>query len=122
MEFSMTLQVVMMACGVYMCYWAVQMKASNNIPSVLVGKGYSKDKAKDPEGFIKKTFPFTFATGVIIFVASVLNAIRIFAEYPIIEFLFNMICVTIIILYAMFLTKAQKKYLFGVEDTKNKKK
>lgn len=121
MDFSTTLQIVLMACGIYMCYWAVQMKTSNEIPAVLVGKGYSKEKAKDPDGFIKHTFPFTLITGIIIFVTSVLNAIKFFEEHAVIEFLFNIISVSIVIIYAYFLTKAQKKYLFGLED-KNKKK
>ena len=124
MDFSNMLQIVMMACGIYMAYWAIQMKTTNEIPSVLVGKGYTKDKAKDPDGFIKATFPFTLLTGILIFAFSVVNAMKLFEEHAILEFLFNTVCVIIIILYAVFLTKAQKKYLFGIDkvDTKNKKK
>ena len=122
MEFSMMLQIILMACGIYMCYWAVQMKSTNTIPTVLVGKGYSEEKAKDPKGFIKHTFPFTFITGVVIFISALINAVRLFEDYALIEILFNAISVTIVIIYAYFLTKAQKKYLYGVEDKKKNKK
>ncbi len=107
-----------------MSYWAIQMKTSNEIPSVLVGKGYSKDKAKDPDGFIKATFPFTLLTGILIFVFSIINAMKLFEDRILLEFLFNSVCVVVIILYAVFLTNAQKKYLFGVDNlnTKNKRK
>ena len=40
MNFGMILDLLIMACGVYMVYWAVQMKSTNKIPEMLVGKGF----------------------------------------------------------------------------------
>ena len=53
MSFGMILDLLIMACGVYMIYWAVQMRSSNKIPAMLVGKGFPIDRAKDPDGFIR---------------------------------------------------------------------
>ena len=45
MNFGMILDLLIMACGVYMVYWAVQMKSTNKIPEitdqVLSGKSLS---------------------------------------------------------------------------------
>ncbi len=90
MSFGMILDLLIMACGVYMVYWAVQMRSTNEIPAMLVGKGFPVSRAKDPEGFIRYTFPFTFATGAILFAA-------------------------VLIGYGMMLMKAQKKYLVGIK-------
>ena len=53
MDFGIILKMLIMACGVYMIYWAVQMKTTHQIPQMLVGKGFPTDRAKDPEGFMK---------------------------------------------------------------------
>ena len=37
MSFGMILDLLIMACGVYMVYWAVQMRSTNEIPAMLVG-------------------------------------------------------------------------------------
>ncbi len=55
MSFGMILDLLIMACGVYMVYWAVQMRSTNEIPAMLVGKGFPVSRAKDPEGFIRYT-------------------------------------------------------------------
>lgn len=39
MDFGIILKMLIMACGVYMIYWAVQMKTTHQIPQMLVGKG-----------------------------------------------------------------------------------
>lgn len=115
MDLGMTMQVIIMACGVYMIYWAVQMKTSKKIPQMLVGKGFKLEKAKNPDGFIKSTFPFTFATGVIIFLGGACNAIELFAMYPVIDYLISLVIVIVIIAYGAFLSKAQKKYLLDIK-------
>ena len=120
MDFSMTMQVIIMACGVYMIYWAIQMKTSKKIPQMLVGKGFKLDIAKDPEGFIKATFPFTFATGVIIFLGGACNAIDLFIMYPVIDYLISLVIVIVIIGYGAFLSKAQKKYLIDTKEKEGK--
>ncbi len=78
MSFGMILDLLIMACGVYMIYWAVQMRSSNKIPAMLVGKGFPIDRAKDPDGFIRFTFPFTFSTGVVLFALGLVGALGLF--------------------------------------------
>ncbi len=111
MSFGMILDLLIMACGVYMVYWAVQMRSTNEIPAMLVGKGFPVSRAKDPEGFIRYTFPFTFATGAILFAAG----LGLFSTSPPAETLMRIALVAVLIGYGMMLMKAQKKYLVGIK-------
>lgn len=113
MSFGMILDMLIMACGVYMIYWAVQMKLTNKIPSMLVGKGFPINRAKDPDGFIRFTFPFTFVTGVVLFAAGLVGALGLFTTYPLAETLMRIMLIVVLIGYGMMLMKAQKKYLAG---------
>lgn len=116
MSFGMILDLLIMACGVYMVYWAVQMKSTNKIPQMLVGKNFPLNRAKDQEGFIKFTFPFTFVTGVVILIAGLIGALEIFVLNPLADTLTSVIPVVVIIIYGIILMKAQKKYLIGIKD------
>ena len=115
MNFGMILDLLIMACGIYMVYWAVQMKSTNKIPAMLVGKGFPINRAKDPEGFIKFTFPFTFSTGVVLFAMGLIGALELFITYPLAETLMRIVLVAVIIAYGVVLMKAQKKYLVGIK-------
>ena len=115
MSFGMILDLLIMAGGVYMVYWAVQMRSTNEIPAMLVGKGFPVSRAKDPEGFIRYTFPFTFATGAILFAAGLVGALGLFSTYPPAETLMRIALVAVLIGYGMMLMKAQKKYLVGIK-------
>lgn len=115
MSFGMILDLLVMACGVYMVYWAVQMRSTNKIPSMLVGKGFPVNRAKDPEGFIRFTFPLTFATGVVLFAVGLVGALGLFITYPLAETLMRIMLVIVIAGYGMVLMKAQKKYLVGIK-------
>jgi len=121
MNFGMIMQLLIIACGVYMMYWAVQMKITNNIPEMLVGKGFPIARAKDPEKFIEKTFPITLGTGILLFVIGVISALDVLALYPPAEVSLTLFLLAELIFYGKYLLKAQKKYLIGVEETKNKK-
>ena len=122
MDFGMILDILIMASGVYMIYWSVQMKQSHQIPEMLVGKKFPISRAKDPDGFIKATFPWTFGTGVIIFGIGVIGALEVFILYPTIDFLISLIIVVVLIIYGKVLLKAQQKYLIGLEMDNKKKK
>ncbi|MDE7274861.1 MAG: hypothetical protein K2N95_17765 [Lachnospiraceae bacterium] len=113
MSFGMILDLLIMACGIYMVYWAVQMKSTNKIPAMLVGKGFPISRAKDPDGFIRYTFPLTFATGVVLFATGLAGALEIFATYPLAETLMRIVLIVVIVAYGMMLMKAQRKYLVG---------
>jgi hypothetical protein len=116
MSFGIILDILIMACGIYMIYWAVQMKREHKIPEMLVGKGFKIERAKDPEGFIKYTFPYTFGTGVILFGAGLIEALEVIAyTHPYLNSIISMILVVIIIIYGVILMKAQKKYLIGIK-------
>lgn len=113
MSFDMILNILIMACGVYMLYWAIQMKNTKKIPEMLVGKNFPIERAKDPEGFIKATFPVTFVTGVVLLVAGAVGALELLALYPIADTIINMLEVVAIIGYGALLMRAQRKYLVG---------
>lgn len=115
MSFGMILDLLIMGCGIYIIYWAVQMKTTNKIPAMLVGKGFPINRAKDPEGFIKFTFPFTFATGIVLLAAGLVGALGLFVTNPLAETLMRIVLVIVIVSYGMVLMKAQKKYLVGLK-------
>ena len=113
MSFDMILNILIMACGVYMLYWAIQMKSNKKIPEMLVGKNFPIERARDPEGFIKATFPLTFVTGAVILVAGAVGALGLLAAYPMADTIINLIEVVVIMGYGMLLMRAQRKYLVG---------
>ncbi|MDE7266516.1 MAG: hypothetical protein K2N89_03515 [Lachnospiraceae bacterium] len=113
MSFNMILNILIMACGVYMLYWAVQMKNTKKIPEMLVGKEFPIERAKDPEGFIKATFPFTFATGMVLLAAGAVGALELLAAYPMADVVINVLEVAAILGYGALLMRAQRKYLVG---------
>ena len=121
MDFSMILQLLIMACGIYMMYWAMQMKTTNKIPEMLTGKGFPLSRAVDPEGFMKKTFPFTLGMGILLFVVRTTSALGVFALYPIADTILMIVLLAALAIYGKFLLKAQKKYLIGIVDEKKKK-
>lgn len=118
----MALDIVIMASGFYMAYWAVQMKMSKQIPEMLVGKGFKLSTAKDPDGFIKATFPFTLGSGILLVIFGLIGALDILAAYPYVSTGISLLVVVIILWYGSILMKAQKKYLLGIEDKPKKKK
>lgn len=113
MSFDMILNILIMACGIYMLYWAIQMKSNKKIPEMLVGKNFPIERAHDPEGFIKATFPLTFATGVLLLVSGAIGSLELLAAYPMADMIINLIEVVVILVYGMLLMKAQRKYLVG---------
>lgn len=113
MSFDMILNILIMACGVYMLYWAIQMKQNKKIPEMLVGKGFPIERAHDPEGFIKATFPITFATGAALLAAGAVGALELLRAYPMADMIINFLEVVVIIVYGMLLMRAQRKYLVG---------
>lgn len=122
MSFSMIIDLLIIACGVYVIYWAMQMVQTKKIPEMLVGKGFPISRAKDKEGFIKATFPLTLVLGIILFIVGVLGALNVFAAYPLVDTMMSIILIIVIILYGVFLLKAQQKYLVGLETNNKKKK
>lgn len=116
MGFGIIIDILIMACGVYMIYWAVQMKSSGKIPVMLVGKGFPINRAKDTKGFIKFTFPITFGTGVVLLTTGLTGALDILALHPLADSLMRMGTVVIVIIYGVLLLKAQKKYLIGITE------
>ena len=121
MSFAMIIGLLIIACGVYVIYWAMQMIQTKKIPEMLVGKGFPISRAKDKDGFIKATFPMTLALGVILFVVGILGALGVFAAYPLVDTLLSIVLIVVIIIYGMFLLKAQQKYLVGLDEKKKKK-
>ena len=120
MDFGIILKSLIMACGIYMIYWAVQMKTTHKIPQMLVGKDFPTDRAKDPEGFMKVTFPLTMGMGIILLAVGVMGALEVFVAYPIVDTILTLIMLVALMLYGMFLLKAQKRYLIGLDDNNKK--
>ncbi len=112
----MVLDILIMACGIYMLYWAVQMKNNKKIPEMLVGKGFPIERACNPEGFIRATFPLTLAVGAALFAGGAIGALELLAAYPMADTLVNLLEVAVILLYGALLMRAQRKYLVGEKE------
>lgn len=121
MAFTMMIDLLIIACGVYVIYWAVQMVQTKTIPEMLVGKGFPTSRAKDKEGFIKATFPMTLVLGIVLFAVGISGALGVFASYPLVDTLLSVVLIVAIVLYGVFLLKAQQKYLVGLEQKKKEK-
>lgn len=115
MSLAMIFNILIMACGIYMIYWAVQMKSTQKIPVMLVGKGFPIDRAKDPKGFIRFTFPYTMLTGILLLAVGLVEALEVLALYPVASTLLSFFLVVVIIGYGMILMRAQRKYLVGLD-------
>lgn len=113
MSFDMILNILIMACGIYMLYWAIQMKNNKKIPEMLVGKSFPIERARDPEGFIKVTFPLTFAAGAVLLIAGTIGALELLTAYPVADVIIKLAEVIAIIAYGALLMRAQRKYLVG---------
>ncbi len=122
MNLGMFVNILLIACGIYMIYWAVQMKKTQEIPEMMVGKKFPLNRAKDPAGFIKASFPVTSATGAILIVIGMLEALEVLVLLPVLNASLSLIVVAVVVGYGMILLKLQKKYLLGVVDEKKKKK
>ncbi len=121
MDFGIVLDLLVMACGIYMIYWAIQMKNTKKIPEMLVGKGFQTQSAHDANGFIKVTFPLTLGVGVLLFVGGAVCALELFSEYALFDTLIRLVEVVAIIIYGVLLMRAQKKYIVGEKEDKSGK-
>lgn len=121
MDFGIVMNMLLMACGIYMIYWAVQMKSTKIVPQMLIGNGISIERAKDPLGYIKAIFPFTLIMGIVLLVVGLVEGLGLCIQYPIVDSLLMIGMVLLLVLYGMFLLKAQKKYLIGLVDNKKKR-
>lgn len=93
----------------------MRMRSTNKIPEMLVGRGFPVNRARDPEGFIRFTFPFTFLTGVLLLAAGLVSSLGLFITYPLAETVMQIALVIVIAGYGVVLMKAQKKYLVGIK-------
>ncbi len=115
MGIAMICNILIMAVGIYMIYWAVQMQSTHKIPEFLVGKGFPIDRAKDKEGFIRFTFPCTMFTGVFLLLVGMARALELLSQYPLVDTAVGFLVVVVVIIYGMILMRAQRKYLVGLE-------
>lgn len=122
MNLGMFGNLLLMACGIYMMYWAVQMKMTNEIPEMMVGKRFPLNRAKDPEGFIKASYPVTMIAGAILIAIGLIEALEILVLFEVLNASLSLVVVAVVIGYGMILLKLQKKYLLGIVDEKKKKK
>ncbi|MDE7477894.1 MAG: hypothetical protein K2M91_08080 [Lachnospiraceae bacterium] len=113
MNFEMILDLLLIACGAYVIYGAIQMKVAKKIPDMLVGKEFPVNRAKDTEGFIRFTFPLTVVVGIVLFVVGLVGVLGLLAAHPMAETVMQIIMGMSVITYGMVLLSAQRKYLVG---------
>lgn len=118
MSLRMMIDLFIAVSGIYMAYWAIQMKRTDKLPEMLVGKRFPIARAKDPQGFIRYIYPYTLAVGILLFLAGILGALEIFALYPLASALTSLAPIVLIMAYGALLMRAQRRYLFGVTDKK----
>lgn len=105
------INIIVIACGVYMVYAAITMKTTGVVPSNLVGKNVDLANAKDIPGFVKKMFPVTLIVGVLTLLCGIGTALGIFGDNGYVQTIISLVFVVIVLVYGKILLDAQKKYL-----------
>ncbi len=107
------MDIIIIFCGAYLIYAAVQMKRTGEITSsALIGKGYDPKKAKDPKGYIEYMYMKSIIMGVLVMISGALDYMND-VYWNISYFSVGMCCVflVVIIIYGKISMDAQKKYL-----------
>lgn len=112
-HFGIILDLLIMVCGIYVVYQAIRMKSTNQIPEMLVGKDFPIERAKDSAGFIRFTFPYTTAIGIVLLTTGLAGALDILVGYPLAKNVMRVVLVIGVTAYGVMLIQAQKKYLVG---------
>lgn len=108
------INIIIIACGVYMVYGAISMKTTGTIPANLLGKGVNLATAKDIPGYIKKMFPITLVVGILTLGCGVGTAFGIFGDNGYVQTIISLVFVVIVLVYGKILVDAQKKYLMNM--------
>lgn len=120
MDFGIILKMLIMACGVYMIYWAVQMKTTHQIPQMLVGKGFPYRQSQR-SGRLHESYISTYhgngdhSSGC--WIDRSLGGIWCVSYCGTI---LTLLMLAALVFYGMFLLKAQKRYLIGLDDNNKK--
>lgn len=115
MQFSF-FDILVIIAGLYMAYSAIMMKTRGVVNSgVVMSRNLDESQLKDKEGFIKYIWPKLFAVGITCAASGAFNIIfSYFASssenYVIIEVIVNGLFFILLIVYAVIISKAQKKY------------
>lgn len=114
MDTEALINIIILACGVYMIYSAFSMKTTGKIPTNLLGKGVNLATAKDIPGFIKKMYPITMVVGILTFLCGLSGGLGILKDVGYVQTIISLVFVVIILGYGKILVDAQKKYLMNL--------
>ncbi len=113
MSVDILLDLFLALCGAYLAYSAYEMKKTGEIKTgVMVSKNITIKPDADKAGFIAYMFPRTVLVGVLTFICGCIGLVNDF--YGGLSNIFLGIVAVFfvaIILYGVFVSKAQKKYL-----------
>ena len=105
---------IVIACGIYMAVNGIIMKTKGTINKGLVlPKNITEERLKDKEGFIKYMWPRLLICGVVVTISGFINIILTSIEgMAIADLLINMIFFVVLIIYAVIVSRAQKKFIY----------
>lgn len=111
--------IIIVGCGLYLAYLAIDMKKTGMVSPTIVGKGYDLKKAKDLQGFIDAMYMKSLVAGILTAIGGVVDYLN--ESYWNIPYFSAIICfayVVVIGIYCKLSMDAQKKYLSPKPKTK----
>lgn len=111
MGYESFMDVVIMACGVYLIYGGMTMKITKTIPPMLLGKNIDIKKAKDVPGYIARMFVPTLVVGVLTILCGIVGIAGLLKAYTWGQSVMTFAFLAFIIVYGIWLVKMQREYL-----------
>ena len=116
MNFSI-FDMLVIACGLYMAYCAVMMKAKGRINSgVVMSRSLDERMLKDKQGFIDYLWWKLLAVGLLCAASGIFNITftkyaQTSEQYLIVQLIINAVFFVLLIVYGLIVVKAQKKFM-----------
>lgn len=112
-DFTMYLDMIIVACGVYLIYGAVILKTRGEItPNIMLPKNVTPEQVKDKEGFKNAICLKLFVLGIATVIVGLVIVINdVFLQMMIINAIAYGVFAAALLWYGFALKKAHKEYL-----------
>lgn len=119
----MILDIMLLACGIYIFGQNVRMKMTGKIPKGMINPRVKTENAPDIKGYINYIYIRGAIFGVVLIVMSFMLMLQSFVELPaVLLLLAQLLYIGTLIYYAVISVRAQNKFLFRVNKEYEAKK
>lgn len=107
------IEILLIACAVYMVYLTFKMKQTGEIPTFFVNNKVKLENAKDKEGYIAFMFPRMLIFSFFVAAFAVLSILSNYFVFPgVVTLIIYIGYVALLIFYSIISVKAQNRFLF----------